>query len=115
MSGVYARGNENNAHRPDGLYYLGRGKTPGYALLNLGAEYKVGGRLTLFGQIDNVLDKRYYNAAQLAATVFTANGAVEVRPFAGPTIGGERPLRHVTFYSPGAPRIIRIGLRYRLD
>ena len=27
-SGVVARGNENNAHQPDGIYYLGPGSTP---------------------------------------------------------------------------------------
>lgn len=114
MSGVYARGNENNAHQPDGLYYLGRGKTPGYVVVNLGVEYRLGGRLTLYGQADNLLDRRYYNAAQLGATAFNAAGAVEARPFVGPVVGGERPLRNVSFVSPGAPRIVRFGFRYRL-
>ena len=37
MSGMYARGNENNTHQPDGVYYLGPGKTKGYTLLALRA------------------------------------------------------------------------------
>ena len=38
VSGVYARGNENNAHQPDGTYYLGPGRSAGYAVVNLGAR-----------------------------------------------------------------------------
>jgi len=35
FSSAYARGNENNKHVADGVYYLGPGKSGGYALLNL--------------------------------------------------------------------------------
>ena len=41
VSGSYARGNENNQHEPDGTYYLGPGSIPGYAVVNLGARYRV--------------------------------------------------------------------------
>src|SRR5262249_8038839 len=40
-SGVYARGNENNAHQPDGVYYLGSGSTDAYAIVNVGARYRL--------------------------------------------------------------------------
>ncbi len=115
MSGVYARGNENNEHQPDGVYYLGAGKTPSYVVFNFGLEYKLAGRLTIFGQLDNVMDKKYYTAAQLGATVFAPDGTVDARPFAGPVIDGERPLRNSSFFAPGAPRMLRIGLRYALN
>jgi outer membrane receptor protein involved in Fe transport len=115
MSGVYARGNENNDHKPDGVYYLGPGKTPAYVIFNLGADYTFGKRMTLFVQVDNLLDQRYYNSAQLGATVFNAAGQVDARPFAGPIVGGERPLRNTTFYGAGAPRIVRVGFRFALN
>ena len=38
-SGVFARGNENNARQPDGTYYLGPGSTPAYGIVNIGARY----------------------------------------------------------------------------
>lgn len=38
VSSSYARGNENNAHQADGVYYLGSGKSAGYAVFNLGAN-----------------------------------------------------------------------------
>lgn len=112
-SGVYARGNENNAHRPDGVYYLGPGRTAGYALLNAGLELRPGKGVRFFVQASNLFDKRYATAAQLAATGFDAQGSFVARPFAGPVIGGERPLQYSTFSAPGAPRSLRIGARIR--
>lgn len=112
QSGVYARGNENNAHQPDGVYYLGRGKTPGFAVVNLGTEWRPGRALTFYAQVNNLFDRKYYNAAQLGATGFNANGSAFVaRPFAAPVIGGERPLVSSTFYAPGAPRAVWLGAR----
>ena len=54
----YARGNENNLHQPDGVFYLGPGKAGGYGVLNLSAEYRVEPRFTVFGQINNLLRPR---------------------------------------------------------
>jgi outer membrane receptor protein involved in Fe transport len=112
-SGVIARGNENNAHEPDGIYYLGTGETESYGLLNLGAEWDPAARVTLFAQANNVLDTEYATAAQLGPAAFNANGAFVARPFAAPVIGGERPLASSTFYGPGAPRSISVGVRAR--
>ncbi|WP_440224373.1 TonB-dependent receptor [Dokdonella sp. MW10] len=112
LSGVYARGNENNQHEPDGLYYLGKGKTGGYAVTNLGASFRPTPSLTVFAQVNNVFDRQYYTAAQLAATGFTDDGSFIARPFSGPVVDGERPLRHATFYAPGAPRAFWVGVRY---
>lgn len=111
VSGMFARGNENNQDRPDGVYYLGAGKTRPYAVINAGVEVRPVHDLTLFVQIDNLLDKKYATAAQLGATGFDASGNYVSRPFAGPVINGERPLVSSTFYSPGAPRSIQVGAR----
>jgi hypothetical protein len=48
ISDSYARGNENNQHRPDGTFYLGPGTSPGYTVMNLGARYQVHRRLEFF-------------------------------------------------------------------
>ena len=58
VSSSYARGNENNLHQPDGTYYLGPGTAPGYAVVNLGARYQLNRWLQLFGQVNNVFDRR---------------------------------------------------------
>ena len=115
FSGQYARGNENNQHQPDGLYYLGAGRSGGYALLNVGAEWRATTQLALFMQISNLTDRRYATAAQLGTTAFDSNGRFVGRPFAEPVIDGERPLLHSTFLAPGAPRSLLLGLRLRLD
>ena len=110
MGRSYARGNENNRAQADGLYYLGPGVSPGYALLNLGGRFQVNRRVQLFAQLNNVLDRRYYTGAQLGPTGFTANGSFVARPF--PAVNGEYPVQHATFYAPGAPRTVWGGLRF---
>jgi outer membrane receptor protein involved in Fe transport len=114
VSAAVARGNENNAHRPDGNYYLGQGQSAGYAVFNLGARYRVTPRLQLLAQVDNVFDTQYDTAAQLGPAGFDGNGSFNARPFGGSNAAGY-PLQHSTFYAPGAPRLIWIGLRYEFD
>jgi outer membrane receptor protein involved in Fe transport len=114
-SGMYTRGNENNQHQPDGVYYLGPGKTPGYAVFNLGGDWRLQRGWRVFAQVNNVFDTKYYTAAQLGATGFTDSGAFISRPFAGPLIDGARPIVHATFYAPGAPRTAWIGASYTFD
>ncbi len=111
ISSSYARGNENNAHQPDGRFYLDQGSSPGYAVANLGARYQIHPRVQLFAQVTNLLDRRYYSGAQLGSTGFTATGAFIARPF--PAVAGEFPLQHATFFAPGAPRGAWAGLRFR--
>ena len=101
VSSSYARGNENNDHQADGVYYLGPGKSGGYAVLNLGAHYQVHPRIQLFVQINNVLDRKYYTAAQLGGVGITPAGTFLARPL--PAIKGEFPVIQSTFFSPGAP------------
>lgn len=110
-SGSFARGNENNLHQPDGVYYLGPGRTPGYAVANFGARYQLRPRVQLFLQVNNLFNRRYYTAAQLGPTGFTEAGAYIARPF--PAVDGDFPVRQATFYAPGAPRAAWAGVRLR--
>ncbi len=108
-SSALARGNENNLHQPDGVYYLGPGSSPGYGVVNLGARYQVAKRVQLFVQINNALNHRYYTAAQLGPTGFSAQGTFLARPF--PPVNGNYPLVNATFYAPGAPIGAWAGIR----
>lgn len=111
-SGSFARGNENNAHQPDGTYYVGAGATSGYAVVNLGARYQVTPRVGILLQVSNLFDREYATASQLGVNGFTDGQAFIARPF--PASGGEFPLRHGTFVAPGAPAALWIGTRLTL-
>lgn len=113
-AGSLARGNENGQHRADGVFYLGPGRSAGYAVLNLGASVQPRPGLTFFARVGNVLDRRYATAAQLGPTAFDGSGRFVARPFA-PDAQGNYPLRGSTFFAPGAPRLFVVGLRYSLD
>jgi outer membrane receptor protein involved in Fe transport len=108
----FARGNENNLHQPDGVYYLGPGFSPGYGVVNLGAHYQVQKHLQLFVQIDNLLNHRYYTAAQLGPTPFDNNHNFVARPFPADA-NGDYPIRTATFVAPGAPIGVWGGMRFR--
>lgn len=105
-----ARGNENNGHVADGTYYSGAGYNPGYAVFNLSGQYALQPGWTLIGRINNLLDTRYTTAAVLSPNAFNGNALV-ARPFAA-NADGDYPLRHGTFYAPGAPRNVWVGMRY---
>jgi outer membrane receptor protein involved in Fe transport len=105
----FARGNENNQHQADGRVYLGPGKSGGYAVLNLGGRYQVSRKLQLFAQINNLLDRKYYSAAQLGPSGFTAAGNFIARPL--PAVGGVFPVVQTTFFAPGAPLMVWGGIR----
>ncbi len=107
----FARGNENNLDKPDGIYYLGQGYSPGYGVVNLGAHYQVQKRVQLFVQIDNLLNHRYYTAAQLGPSPYDNAGNFVARPF--PSVGGEFPIRTSTFFAPGAPIGAWGGIRFK--
>ncbi len=111
MGGSIARGNENGQHRPDGLYYLGPGRSAGYAVLNVNAAWKPSKGFKLFAQVSNLLDRVYSSAAQLGPTGFDGAGNFQSRPFPA-NANGDRPLRHATFYAPGAPRSVSVGVKY---
>ncbi|MBV9442012.1 MAG: TonB-dependent receptor [Acidobacteriaceae bacterium] len=107
----YARGNENNLHQPDGLYYLGEGFSPGYGVLNLDAHYQIERHFQVFVQLNNLLEHRYYTAAQLGTTPFDNNYRLVFRPFP-PTPDGNYPVRTTTFFAPGAPFGAWGGIRF---
>jgi outer membrane receptor protein involved in Fe transport len=111
LSSSYARGNENNLHKPDGQFYLGSGRSTGYSVVNLGARYQVTRWLQVFAQVNNLFDRQYFSAAQLGPTGFTDQGSFIARPFA--TVDGEFPVQHATFYAPGAPRGAWGGIQFK--
>jgi outer membrane receptor protein involved in Fe transport len=116
LSSSYVRGNENNAYQADGVYYIGPGVSPGYAVTNFRAHYDLTRHLQLAVQIDNLFDKHYYTAGQLANAGLNAQGTVVSKPFPDYTTGpyaGDSPVQSVTFFAPGAPRRAWVELRLR--
>jgi outer membrane receptor protein involved in Fe transport len=114
VSRSYARGNENNLDKPDGVYYLGPASSPGYGVLNFGGRYKIHPRIEAFFRINNLLDHKYYTAAQLGPTPFDNNGNFVGRPFPAIRGGGDGnfPIRTTTFFAPGAPFDVFGGLKF---
>ena len=110
----FARGNDNNLHAPDGVNYLGSGRSGGYAVFNLSTQYQVDKQLRFFAQINNLLNRHYSNGAQLGPNGFTANGNYVARPFPA-TAGGDFPVQQSAFYAPGAPRTAWVGVRYQFE
>ncbi|HUL67478.1 MAG TPA: TonB-dependent receptor [Burkholderiaceae bacterium] len=106
-----ARGNENGLHQPDGVFYLGSGKSPGYAVFNLNAEYRPISALKIFAQVNNLFNRHYSTAAQLGSTGFNSVGNFEGRPFPADA-NGDFPVRNSTFYAPGATLLFWGGVRY---
>jgi len=105
FSSQYARGNENNDHRPDGDEFNGAGRIGGYALLNLTASWKFVPGWELFAKVSNVFDRRHASAATLGESAFDASG--QLLPPAD--------WRTEQFNGPGAPRALWLGLRWSLD
>jgi len=98
----YVRGNENNQDRPDGVYYLGQGYSPGYGAVNVGARYQVRKQVQLFVEVNNLLNHRYYTAAQLGPTPFDNAG----------NFNSNSAIRSTTFLAPGAPIGAWGGIRF---
>jgi outer membrane receptor protein involved in Fe transport len=116
-SGSFARGNEDNQHRPDGVYYLGAGSTSPYGFANLGAHYTFSSHLEALLQINNLFDTHYSTAAQLGTTPYDNNGHFIPRPFPPVQQDGDTsyPLRNSTFLAPGAPFTVFGGIRVTLS
>jgi outer membrane receptor protein involved in Fe transport len=112
VSSSYARGNENNAYKADGVYYLGTGVSPGYAITNFLAHYDLTRRLQIAVQVDNLFDHHYYTAAQLANTGLSAQGSLLPQPFPA-YANGSYPVQSATFFTPGAPRRVWVELRLK--
>ncbi|MFZ6757442.1 TonB-dependent receptor [Undibacterium sp. Ji50W] len=99
----FLRGNENNAHVADGINKLGAGSMPGYAVVNLSGSYRPNPQWKLVINISNLFDQRYDTAGQLGPYAITANGGYSNSGAKGSN-----------FYTPSAPRMIWVGLRYSL-
>lgn len=90
QSGQYLVGDESN-QQP---------KLPGYATVNLHSAWRLGPRLQLFGEIQNLFDQRYYTYGAFAA------------------LDGLPPSVHLTdprSLSPAEGRSITVGARFRFD
>jgi outer membrane receptor protein involved in Fe transport len=112
----FARGNENNLDQPDGVIYLGSGKSAGYGVAGLGARYQLTSHFELFVQLNNLLDKHYSTGAQLGTTPFDDNDHFVAQPFGTPygTDDGEIPIRSSSFQAPGTPFNVYGGLKITL-
>ena len=111
FSSQTVRGNENNQHQAGSATDIvngetrtfdGPGRIPGYAILNLNAEAKLGGGWQMFAKVNNVFDKHYATAGALAENPFIG-GSFQADPDSW---------RRETFVAPGAPRSAWVGLRY---
>jgi outer membrane receptor protein involved in Fe transport len=63
-------------------------------------------------EVDNLLNREYYTAAQLATTSFNAQGAFLARPYPVDATGNY-PLQSAAFFAPGAPRRAWVELRLK--
>jgi iron complex outermembrane receptor protein len=100
VSRQFARGNDNNRHRPDGVNFLGPGEIAGYAILNLNLDYKLDRGLRAFAKLANVFGRRYATA-----------GALQQNFFPGGNLAAPGAQVNETFYAPGAPRALWIGIQ----
>jgi len=90
QSGQYLAGDPSNQEP----------KLPGFATLNLRTSYRLGPRVTLFGEIENLFDRRYYTYG-----AFTQLGELP------PSLSLSDPRT----YSPAEGRNLSIGARVRSD
>jgi iron complex outermembrane recepter protein len=97
------RGNENGRQQADDDHG-GSGTLGGYGVVNLDADYQLGGGWTAFGRVANLFDHRYASAGALAENPFNTAGQFQSNP---------DDWRNEQFIAPGAPRAGWVGVRYR--
>ena len=107
FSGVYARGNENNQHQPDGDEHLGSGRTAGYAVFNANARYASSKNTQWMLNVMNLFDRRYASAGQLGPAAFSANGQQFV--------SHNPDEKHSMSVAPGAPRSVWLSMRHSFN
>jgi len=100
-SGQFVRGNENNAHQPDGVDFNGKGRVGGFAVVDMTASWKPTANVELFGKVSNLFDRRYGSAGILGENAFDAAGAIQA----------PADWRAEQFVGPGAPRAAWLGVR----
>ncbi len=86
-AGQYLRGDESNQ----------LSKTPSYHVFNLNVDYAINKQIQIWGKVENVFDKEYYNFALLGEE---PNEVV-----------GLEQLSDNRFYGPASPRGVWLGLR----
>lgn len=96
-SGLYARGDENNADR--------NGLVPGYTVVNLDARWRIERNLTVVGAVNNLFNRQYQTYGVLGQNVFTAPGGQF--DFTGATFRSEQ------FRTASPTRSLWVGLSYR--
>ena len=108
-SDQYARGNENNQHQAgtgfNGDEFQGSGKVGGYAILNLSTRYRLAQNWEVFGKLNNVFDTNYSTGGILASNSFDAGGNFQTN---------SDDWTHETFFAPGAPRAMWVGVKYTM-
>ena len=104
VSRQFARGNDNNRHQPDGVNYLGPGEIAGYTIFNVNLDYKIDRSLRAFAKLSNVFDRSYASA-----------GALRQNFFPGGSLAAPGAQVNETFYAPGAPRALWIGIQLVSD
>ena len=107
FGGMYARGNENNQHQPDGDEHLGAGRTAGYAVFNANARYASSKNTIWMLNVMNLFDRRYATAGQLGPAAFSANGQQFV--------SHNPDEKHSMSVAPGAPRSVWLSMRHSFN
>jgi iron complex outermembrane recepter protein len=132
---AFSRGNENNLHQPGGsdraqplrpgeppnlltrrdTEYVGEGRTEGFAVFNLDANYRFTDRLSAFLRFDNIFDQRFNTGGQLGLNAFPSvfpsgppEGVFDPSGFSN----NSNDWTHSNFVGPGAPRAVFLGLRW---
>ena len=59
-------------------FSISRMRAPGAAIVNIAAEYKASEKLTVFGRVDNLFDKRYENPVGFLVPGLSAFGGLRV-------------------------------------
>jgi outer membrane receptor protein involved in Fe transport len=111
FSDQFVRGNENNKHQAgtftdnfgETREFLGSGKVGSYGILNLHTSFRVGKGFEIFGRINNVFDKKYFTSGALGENPFDVDRNFQTN---------SEDWTRETFFGPGAPRGIWVGLRY---
>jgi outer membrane receptor protein involved in Fe transport len=107
FGGMYARGNENNQHQPDGDEHLGAGRTAGYAVFNANARYASSKNTQWMLNVMNLFDRRYSTAGQLGPAAFSGNGQQFV--------SSSTREQHSMSVAPGAPRSVWLSMRHSFN
>ncbi|HEV8690239.1 MAG TPA: TonB-dependent receptor, partial [Ideonella sp.] len=76
-SAQFVRGNENNAHHPDGDEFNGAGRIGGFAVVDITSSWKPWEGFEIFGKLSNLFDRRYASAGLLGENAFDASGALQ--------------------------------------